>query len=107
MHTLSRPNDKVKIVKHYNIVSPYYLELWGEHIHHGYWITGDESKDTAQVQLIEHLAELAEIKYSADVLDIGCGMGRLQSVPGKAFSLLCHRNHDLACPTGNGKESGG
>jgi len=75
VHTLSRPNDKVKIVEHYDVVSPYYLSLWGEHLHHGYWIAGDESKDTAQVQLIEHLADLAEIKFGSDVLDIGCGMG--------------------------------
>ena len=75
MHTLSRPNDKLRIVEHYDVVSPYYRALWGEHLHHGFWITGDESKETAQVQLIEHLAELANIKYGAEILDIGCGMG--------------------------------
>lgn len=75
MHTLSRPNDKVKIVEHYDVVSPYYRSLWGEHLHHGYWITGHESKETAQVQLIEQLAGLAEIKYGSDILDVGCGMG--------------------------------
>lgn len=75
VHTISRPNDTIKIVEHYDVVSPYYRSLWGEHFHHGYWITGEESKEAAQVQLIEHLAELAGIKYASDVLDIGCGMG--------------------------------
>lgn len=75
MHILSRPNDKLKIVEHYDVVSPYYLSLWGEHLHHGYWITGDESKETAQVQLIEHLAALAGIQRGSHILDIGCGMG--------------------------------
>lgn len=75
MHTLSRPNDKLKIVEHYDVVSPYYKALWGDHLHHGFWITGDESKETAQVQLIEHLADLADIKFGSDILDIGCGMG--------------------------------
>ena len=75
MHTIDRPNDKVKIVEHYDVVSPYYRALWGEHLHHGFWITGEESKETAQVQLIEHLANLAGVKYGLDVLDIGCGMG--------------------------------
>jgi tocopherol O-methyltransferase len=75
VHILSRPNDKVRIAEHYDVVSPYYQALWGKHIHHGYWITGEESKDVAQIQLIEHLAELADIKYGADILDIGCGMG--------------------------------
>ena len=71
----SRPNDKQRIVRHYDVISPYYRSLWGEHIHHGYWIRGDESKEKAQLQLIEHLAQLADVKSGWDVLDIGCGMG--------------------------------
>jgi tocopherol O-methyltransferase len=71
----SQPNDKQKIIKHYDVISPYYRSLWGEHIHHGYWIRGDESKEKAQVQLIEHLAHLANVRPGSDVLDIGCGMG--------------------------------
>jgi tocopherol O-methyltransferase len=73
--TTSRPNDKGRIIEHYDVVSPYYRSLWGEHLHHGYWIRGDESKEQAQLQLIEHLAQLAGIKRGADVLDIGCGFG--------------------------------
>jgi tocopherol O-methyltransferase len=70
-----RVNEKHKIVEHYDVVSPYYNSLWGEHIHHGYWIRGDESKETAQTQLIDHLAELADIKPGSRILDIGCGFG--------------------------------
>ena len=72
---MPRSNDKNKIVEHYDILSPYYRSLWGEHLHHGYWIRGDESKEKAQLQLIEHLAQLADIKRGADILDIGCGFG--------------------------------
>jgi tocopherol O-methyltransferase len=70
-----RTNEKRKIIEHYDVVSPYYYSLWGEHIHHGYWIRGDESKETAQTQLIEHLAQLANIKNGLRILDIGCGFG--------------------------------
>jgi tocopherol O-methyltransferase len=70
-----RHNDKQKIVQHYDFVSPYYQSLWGNHIHHGYWIRGDESKEQAQLQLMEHLAELANIQTGSTVLDIGCGFG--------------------------------
>jgi tocopherol O-methyltransferase len=70
-----RPNDKRKIVEHYDLVSPYYRSLWGEHLHHGYWIRGDETKEVAQLQLIEHLAALANVPQGASVLDIGCGFG--------------------------------
>ena len=54
--TVPRSNDKRRIIEHYDVVSPYYRSLWGEHLHHGYWIGGEESKEKAQVQLIEHLA---------------------------------------------------
>jgi tocopherol O-methyltransferase len=73
--TRVRPNDKRKIVEHYDLVSPYYRSLWGEHLHHGYWIRGDETKEAAQLQLIEHLAGLANVQQGSTVLDIGCGFG--------------------------------
>jgi tocopherol O-methyltransferase len=71
----ARVNEKQKIIEHYDFASPYYRSLWGEHIHHGYWIRGDESKETAQIQMIEHLAQLAKMKTGLRVLDIGCGFG--------------------------------
>jgi len=70
-----RHNDKRRIVEHYDFVSPYYHSLWGEHLHHGYWIRGDESKEVAQLQLTEYLAELANVQTGSAVLDIGCGFG--------------------------------
>ncbi|HYY72880.1 MAG TPA: class I SAM-dependent methyltransferase [Candidatus Bathyarchaeia archaeon] len=75
MATMTRANDKEKVREHYDRMSPYYHSLWGEHIHHGYWIRGNESKETAQVQLIEHLAQAAGIPQGAKVLDVGCGFG--------------------------------
>src|ERR1700724_2859355 len=75
MSTTLRSNDKNRIIEHYDVVSPYYRSLWGEHLHHGYWIRGDESKEVAQLQLTEHLAMLAEVQDGSAVLDIGCGLG--------------------------------
>ena len=71
----TRPNDKRKIVEHYDAISPYYQSLWGDNIHHGYWIRGNESKEQAQQQLTEHLAGLANVQPGNTVLDIGCGFG--------------------------------
>src|SRR6266513_383393 len=83
---MPRPNEKHRIVEHYDIVSPYYRSLWGEHIHHGYWIRGDESKEKAQLQLIEHLARLANVKPGSDILDIGCGFGATSLYLAKQFN---------------------
>ena len=68
-------NEKEKIRNHYDLVSPYYLALWGEHLHHGYWIHGDEPKEKAQLQLIEHLARAANLPPDCQILDVGCGFG--------------------------------
>ena len=68
-------NDKTKIREHYDAVSPYYRALWGEHLHHGYWIRGDETKEQAQIQLVEHLARAAGVRPGAKILDVGCGFG--------------------------------
>jgi tocopherol O-methyltransferase len=89
MSTMPRSNDKQRIIEHYDIVSPYYRSLWGEHLHHGYWIRGDESKEKAQLQLIEHLAQLAKIKPGSDILDIGCGFG------GSSVYLAKHFNSSV------------
>src|SRR5216683_567032 len=78
-------NDKQTIRKHYDVVSPYYQSLWGEHIHHGYWIRGDETKEQAQLQLIEHLAQVAGIPPGCTILDSGCGFGSTAIYLAKKF----------------------
>jgi len=59
---------------HYDLSTLFYRLLWGPHLHHGLWRV-DESPFEAQVHLTEKLAELAEIKRGASLLDVGCGMG--------------------------------
>ncbi len=66
---------KEKIIQHYDEISPYYRDLWGVHIHHGYWKTGLETKEVAQEQLIEQLIARAQIQPRATILDVGCGLG--------------------------------
>ena len=63
------------IQEHYDLASPYYEKLWGKHLHHGYYQTGEESKEEAAENLIEFLVERAEIREGARVLDVGCGIG--------------------------------
>jgi len=71
----ARYNDKKEIRALYDVTSPYFRAMWGEHIHHGYWIRGDETREAAQNQLIDHLAGIAKIRSGAKILDVGSGMG--------------------------------
>lgn len=58
---------KEKIKDHYNKISSYYKDLWGDNIHHGFWIKGDESKEVAQEQLMQELAKVGGGNYIYDL----------------------------------------
>jgi tocopherol O-methyltransferase len=84
---VARQNDKEKITEFYDLVSSHFHDLWGEHLHHGYWIRGDETKENAQVQLIEHLAQAANIRGGDRILDVGCGTGASSIYLAKRYNV--------------------
>ena len=64
-----------RIINHYDKISPYYKKLWSNHIHHGYYTTGKESKQEATENLIKLLVKKSNLKPNSNVLDVGCGIG--------------------------------
>lgn len=64
-----------EVAGHYNSLDEFYRALWGEHVHHGYWITGSEPVKKATEQLIELVAKAGKIDDRSRVLDVGCGYG--------------------------------
>jgi len=74
MVTLANPK-KALIQRFYDIGSPYYAEIFGQHIHDGYYLTGKESRAEAGENLIKYLVEKARISAGAKILDVGCGIG--------------------------------
>ncbi|KAK4241433.1 S-adenosyl-L-methionine-dependent methyltransferase [Achaetomium macrosporum] len=86
--TMQALKDRIKL--HYDLASDYYLNLWGEHIHHGYWPTEDskasDTKETAQLNLIRLLLDISHLSPDGSssaspnakplrILDVGCGIG--------------------------------
>ncbi|KFA64318.1 hypothetical protein S40285_02911 [Stachybotrys chlorohalonatus IBT 40285] len=73
--TMQALKDRIKL--HYDLASDYYLSLWGEHIHHGYWPTPDsqDTKETAQLNLIQLLLDISSLPANSRILDVGCGIG--------------------------------
>ena len=51
------------------------LTCRGEHIHHGYFLHPEDSKEIAQIRLIELLLESSKLPHGNSVLDVGCGIG--------------------------------
>jgi tocopherol O-methyltransferase len=72
---MSQQDYKDRIRDFYDVVSPVFREFWGEHLHDGYYETGDESKSDAQEKLVRYLADAAQLPRDARGLDVGCGMG--------------------------------
>lgn len=63
------------VTHHYDSLSDFYLEVWGEHVHHGLWLDASASPDEAVLQLVRLVAEEARIGEGARVCDVGCGYG--------------------------------
>ncbi len=69
------PLGRDAVATHYDTLDPFYREIWGEHLHHGYWRTGRESAEQAAVALVELVADRLLLAPGHSVCDIGCGYG--------------------------------
>jgi tocopherol O-methyltransferase len=71
----SRTIDSADVADHYNELDLFYREIWGEHVHHGLWLIGNEDPAFAVLQLVQLVAAEAGINTGTRVCDIGCGYG--------------------------------
>jgi len=62
----------------YDNSSELWEQMWGEHMHHGYYGragTYTTERRKAQIELIEELVAWAKIERPTKLLDVGCGIG--------------------------------
>ncbi|MDF0555380.1 methyltransferase domain-containing protein [Kamptonema sp. UHCC 0994] len=67
-----------QIQQFYDASSGLWEQVWGEHMHHGYYgPEGNLKKERrqAQIDLIEELLIWASVSSSSHILDVGCGIG--------------------------------
>ncbi|PSB45841.1 methyltransferase domain-containing protein [Chroococcidiopsis sp. CCNUC1] len=67
-----------RIGQFYDSSSSLWEQVWGEHMHHGYYGTdGKQRKERrqAQIDLIEELLQWADVEQAQHILDVGCGIG--------------------------------
>jgi tocopherol O-methyltransferase len=82
------PDLKNAVREHYDEMAPIYRQFWGDHIHHGLFLAGNESPECAQTKLLDHCSRLASVFRGSRVLDAGCGHGGTALYLAKKFG--CH-----------------
>jgi len=73
----SREDLKIGIAGFYDRSSKLWEEVWGEHMHHGYYIPENRTDHVqAQIDLIDEVLKWAGVeKPPTSVVDVGCGIG--------------------------------
>jgi tocopherol O-methyltransferase len=67
-----------RIQQFYDASSGLWEQIWGEHMHHGYYgLDGSQRKDRrqAQIDLIDELLVWGGVEAPRTILDVGCGIG--------------------------------
>ncbi len=75
MIAAGRTIDRAAVASHYDELDHFYREVWGDHVHHGLWLRGDETRERAVEQLAELVAQNAQAGEGVRICDIGCGYG--------------------------------
>jgi tocopherol O-methyltransferase len=88
MIAVSPAADAAAVAAHYDDLDEFYRSIWGNHIHHGCWISGEETTAEAVLNLTRLIARTAKIKPGHRVCDLGCGYG--------ASALLFAREYQAA-----------
>jgi len=67
-----------EIQQFYDASSKLWEQVWGEHMHHGYYGKGGTyqiNRRQAQIDLIEELLHWGKITSPKNIIDVGCGIG--------------------------------
>lgn len=73
------------VASHYDDLDAFYREIWGEHVHHGLWLTKQDSARKAAENMVDLVVSAAGIKAGAQVCDIGCGYGATAKIEADRF----------------------
>jgi tocopherol O-methyltransferase len=67
-----------QIQQFYDASSRLWEQIWGEHMHHGYYGragTYKINRRQAQIDLIEELLNWSNVRSAENIIDVGCGIG--------------------------------
>lgn len=72
----SREDLKIGIAGFYDRSSKLWEDVWGEHMHHGYYDPPDRTDhQQAQIDMIDEILKWAGATQATQMVDVGCGIG--------------------------------
>jgi len=64
------------IAHFYDKSSKLWEDVWGEHMHHGYYVPANRTDhQQAQIDLIDEVLKWSNVTEAKNVVDVGCGIG--------------------------------
>ena len=76
----SLPMPRGEVARHYDQLDRFYREIWGDHVHHGLWLTGKETSDEATRNLTDAVVARAQLAPGMTLCDVGCGYGQTSRI---------------------------
>ena len=76
----SLPMPRDEVARHYDQLDRFYREIWGDHVHHGLWLTGKETSDEATRNLTDAVVARAQLAPGMTLCDVGCGYGQTSRI---------------------------
>lgn len=74
------------VSQHYDQFSWAYRRYWGNHIHHGLFLNGEQDALQAQELMLRHCAGRAGVRAGMSLADVGCGHGATASFLAREYS---------------------
>jgi len=72
----SREELQLGIAAFYDKSTQIWEDVWGEHLHHGYYVPADRTDHTqAQIDMIDQVLNWAHCDKATKMVDVGCGIG--------------------------------
>lgn len=82
------PHSSRAVAHHYDELDHFYREIWGEHVHHGYWRDGSESPEQAVEELVHFLAQQLRLEEGDEICDVGCGYGATAELLARGYGVF-------------------
>src|SRR5579875_3045218 len=95
----NEPQTARDVSGHYDELDRAYRDIWGEHVHHGYWVTGRETPAEAAEALVRLVAERRGARVTGfTISEAQARIARVRAMRVPGLTILCRDWLDNGLP---------